>query len=60
LQSSPGEHILTGMDTKVRAYLRGLAKKGAAARTKALTPAQRQALAKKAAAARWGRSPVKG
>lgn len=48
------------MDTMIRDYLRGLAKKGGTARAKKLTQAQRRAIAKKAAVARWGRSPVKG
>jgi hypothetical protein len=48
------------METTVRDYLRGLAKKGGTARAKKLTQAQRRAIAKKAAAARWGTKPVKG
>ena len=49
------------MDARVRNYLQGLAKKGGSARAKALTKAQRQAIAKKAAAARWaGRQSSKG
>jgi hypothetical protein len=48
------------MDMVIRDYLRGLAKKGGTARAKKLTQAQRRAIAKKAAVARWGLRPVKG
>lgn len=44
------------MDARVREYLQGLAKKGGTARAKKLTPAQRRAIAKKAAAVRWARA----
>jgi hypothetical protein len=46
------------MDATVRDYLRGLGKKGGSARAKALTQAQRRAIAKKAAAARWRRQSI--
>lgn len=46
------------MDAAVRDYLRGLGRKGGAARAKKLTPAQRRAIAKRAAVARWGARPT--
>lgn len=46
------------MDSNVRDYLQGIGKKGGSARAKALTPAQRRAIAKKAALTRWSRRSI--
>ena len=48
------------MDKKVRAYLKRLAQRGGQARAKALTPARRREIARKAIATRWAKRKKKG